>query len=156
MHRLIAAALALTAAPSLHAQPAASSAPIDPGYATPLEGSWFYAPLGGGSEAVFRDSASRPQLAIRCTRASRRVTIAKPSTAAAPHLVVWTSSLSRSLPAAFDPATAYLSADLPAFDVLLDALVFSRGRIAFSAAGAPQLVLPVEGEIVRVVEDCRV
>ncbi|MFL6751744.1 MAG: hypothetical protein ACJ8FL_00720 [Sphingomicrobium sp.] len=155
MHRTIAAALALTAASSLHAQTIATPPAVDPAYAAPLLGSWSYAPIAGGSEITFRDTSARPQLTIRCARAERRLTIAKPASAAAPVLVVWTSSQTRSLPATFDPATAQLSATLAAYDPVLDALVFSRGRVAFSVAGS-QLVLPAWGEISRVVEDCRV
>lgn len=150
------AAFALIAAPSLHAQTVAPPAQPDLGIATPLAGTWTYARLADGGEATFRDSAARPQLTVRCARSLRRVTISKPSSAAAPFLFVWTSSASRSVPASFDPATGQLSARLAAFDGLLDALTFSRGRFAVSVAGAPPLVLPAWAEPVRVIEDCRV
>src|SRR4051794_28709071 len=94
-----AAALALLTASSLHAQTAAAAAPpappapatIDLTFAKPIEGTWSYAATGGGSEVAFRDASARVQLTIRCTRALRQVTIAKPASAAAPFLFVWTS-----------------------------------------------------------------
>jgi hypothetical protein len=148
MRIAIAAAFALTAASSLDAQ--------DLSTATPLAGSWTYAATSDGSEASFSTATGSPQLWLHCTRATRRVTIAKPASAAAPLLNVWTSSLVRSVPASFNPATGRLTIDLPAFDPLLDAITSSRGRIAFSVAGQPPLVIPPWAEAARVIEDCRV
>ena len=154
MRRLIAAASALISASSLSAQTAPPAA-VDFTYAMPLAGSWSYAAVTGGSEATFRNASALPQLVIRCTRATRRVSLSKPAATAVPSLGVWTSSASRSLPASFDPATARLTAQVAAYDPLLDALAFSRGRIAVSVGAGPPLVLPAWPEIARVVEDCR-
>ena len=151
----IVAALALAAASSL-ADLADAQAIPDMTTATPLGGNWSYALIAGGSEATFADSSARPQLTIRCTRLSRFVTISRPASAAAPSLGVWTTTLTRSLPAKFAPATARLSADLAAFDPLLDAIAFSRGRFAIGVAGQAPLVVPAWADIARVIEDCRV
>ena len=157
MRNLLVAALALTAASSLHAQPAApQAAPPDLSYATALPGNWSWRQVVDGSEVMFTDSAARPQLTIRCTRSTRTVTIAKPAAGAAPFLYVWTSSQRRNLAASFNPATAQLSAAVAAFDPLLDGLASSRGRIGFSVAGTPALVVPPWSEVARVIEDCRV
>jgi hypothetical protein len=48
-----------------------------------------------------------------------------------------------------------LSARLAASDALLDEIVFSRGRFAVEAEGAPLLILPAWPETARVIEDCR-
>jgi hypothetical protein len=145
------AALALLQASDLPGQPTVA----DQTYANPLAGSWSYAAAAGGSEAVFRDSSARAQLTIRCTRATRRISIAKAATGAAPFLSIWTSSATRSAPASYNPATGLLTADFAAQDAILDAIAYSRGRIAFSAGSAPALVLPPWAEPSRVVEDCR-
>jgi hypothetical protein len=157
MKLAIAAALALIAAPSLQAQTVApASAPaLDFRYATPLPGDWTYAPAAGGSEASFLDGSSHPQLFVHCTRAARQVTIAKPATAAAPFLFVWTTSQSRNLPANYNPATYRLSATITAFDPLLDAMAFSRGRISIGVSGQAALIAPAWEELARVIEDCR-
>jgi hypothetical protein len=84
------------------------------------------------------------------------VTIARPASAAAPSLGIWTSSQTRNLPATFDAATGKLSAALTAYDPLLDAMASSRGRIGFSVAGSAPLVVPPWQEVARVIEDCRV
>ena len=143
----IAAAVALAAASSLHAQ--------DLSTATPIAGNWTYAATADGSEAVFASATGSAQLWVHCTRATRRVSIAKPATGAAPLLNVWTSSLTRSEPASFNPATGRLTIDLAAVDPLLDAIVSSRGRIGLTVAGQPSLVVPAWAEAARVIEDCR-
>ena len=142
-----AAAVALAAASSLHAQ--------DLSTATPIAGNWAYAATADGSEAAFANATGSPQLWVHCTRATRRVSIAKPATGAAPLLNVWTSSLTRSAPASFNPATGRLTIDLAAADPLLDAIVSSRGRIGLTVAGQPSLVVPAWAEAARVIEDCR-
>ena len=147
MRLLIAAALALTAASSLHAQDLSTS--------TPIAGNWTYAATADGSEAVFANVTGSPQLWVHCTRATRRVSIAKPATGAAPFLNVWTSSLTRSVASSFNPATARLTINFAAADPLLDAIVSSRGRIGFTVTGQPSLVVPAWAEAARVIEDCR-
>ena len=151
MRRTIAAALALTAPSSLYAQAAVP----DLSTAMPVSGSWSFAQMAGGSEAVFTNASAIPQITIQCARAVRRITISKPASAAAPFLNVWTSTQSRQLPASFNPLTNRITADLPAFDTLFDGIAFSRGRFGVSVSGAPALVVPAWGEPARVVEDCR-
>jgi len=151
MRIAIAAALALIAPNALSAQ----TVSLDLSTATPIAGSWTYAAVPGGSEATFANPVAMPQLTVRCTRATRRVAIAKPATGAAPFLAIWTDSSVRSVPASFNPQTARLTADLPAYDALLDALAFSRGRIGVTVTGVPALIVPAFPEIARVIEDCR-
>ena len=150
----IAAAFALIAGSSVNAQTAVSSP--DLGTATPIAGSWIYSTTANGSEASFVNASALPQLTIRCTRATRRITIAKPASGAAPSLTVWTSAQTRALPASFNPATQRLSVDVMAYDPLLDAIAFSRGRFGVSVSGAAPLVVPAWAEVARVIEDCRV
>jgi hypothetical protein len=156
---LVAAAFALAAPASLPAQtttpPATQPAAPDFTYAIPIAGSWTFAPAPDGSAATFLNASAMPQLTIRCARATRRVSIAKPGSVAVPLLYVWTSTMTRGVPASFDPATARITIQIPAYDPLLDALAFSRGRIAIYAANQPALVVPAWPELARVVEDCR-
>ncbi|HMO75148.1 MAG TPA: hypothetical protein PKD99_04510 [Sphingopyxis sp.] len=44
---------------------------------------------------------------------------------------------------------------LPARDVRLDRIAFSRGRFALEASNGSTLTLPVQAEIGRLIEDCR-
>ena len=154
MRLRVAAAFALIAGSSVDAQTVAPA--LDLSTATPIAGSWVYSQTSAGSEASFVNASAMPQLTIRCTRATRRITIAKPASAAAPFLTVWTSAQARALPASFDPATQRLSADVAGYDPLLDAIAFSRGRFGVSIVGQPALVVPAWAEAARVIEDCRV
>ena len=146
----IAAALALFTPASLGAQSM-------PGLSTakPIDGAWAYTATGDGSEATFTNGSAAVQLTVHCTRATRRISIAKAAIAAAPLLNVWTSSLTRSVPSAFNPATGKLTIDLTNYDPLLDALATSRGHVGFSVGSEPALVVPAWAEAARVIEDCR-
>ena len=143
----IAAALALLVASPGEAE--------DLSTAVPIAGSWSYARTGDGSEAVFANASGSPQLWLHCTRATRRITISRLASGAAPFLNVWTSSQAKDLPSSFNPATGRLTADLSNYDPLLDAIVSSRGRVAFIVGTQPPLVVPPWAEVARVIEDCR-
>jgi len=151
MSLAIAAALALTAAPSPEGTPVQSNL----AYSTPIPGNWTYAATNDGSEATFVNATGQPQLTILCTHSTRRVTLVKPG-AATPSIWVWTSSQSRSLPATYDSTTGRASADVGAYDPFLDAIASSRGRIGFSTSGLAALVVPPWADVGRVIEDCRV
>jgi len=169
MRFFLAAAFALAAASSLPAQTPTPTAPPqtvtpptgtavatpDLTYALPIAGNWTFAATPDGSAATFLSPAAMPQLAIRCSRATRRVSISRAGTVAVPFLNLWTSTLTRSVPASFDPATARITIQLAANDPLLDALAFTRGRFAVYVSGSPALVLPAWPEVIRVIEDCR-
>lgn len=133
----------------------AQTAVLDYSNARAVDGNWSFAPIAGGAEATFRNSAGQPQLFLTCVRASRQVSVARPAMAAAPLLQVWTSNASRNLPATFNAATKRLSATLAASDSLLDSMALSRGRIGVGIAGQPAVVVPAWGEISRIVEECR-
>lgn len=125
--------------------------------ARPVGGSWSYARLPDGSEARFIGATGGAQVVLRCARSVRRITISKAAAGPAPSLLLWTTGLSRTISApGFDAAAGRLNVQLSANDPLLDAMVFSRGRIAVGAGAMPALVVPSWPEIARVVEDCRV
>jgi hypothetical protein len=139
------------------ARAAAQVAPPTPDYSTamPRAGSWGYAPLAGGSSARFVDTSGTARLVIQCTMATRQVTIALTSAAPAATLSVWTTSLTRVLPARFEPNAMRVAAHVGARDPLLDAIAFSRGRIAVDMPGSVAVVAPAAPEAARVIEDCR-
>ncbi|MEO6360840.1 MAG: hypothetical protein ABIO43_09745 [Sphingomicrobium sp.] len=117
-------------------------------------GSWSYAATATGSDAAFMDSSGTAVLILRCTRANRSVILSVRGVPAA-SLALWTSSVSRTLPATYDPASARVGASLNANDPLLDAIAFSRGRFSVTVAGMAPLMFPAWPETARAVEDCR-
>ena len=156
---LITPSLASAQAPS---QPppavAASATPpekFDLSEATPIPGNWNYESTADGSVATYSNESGFIQLWMHCTRATRRVMIARPAAASAPFVSVWSSSLTQNVPASFSPATGRLTIDLAPFDPLLDAIANSRGRIGFVVQGQAPLVIPAWAEPARVIEDCR-
>ena len=158
MRFVIAAALALVQATSLSGQASptpATTANQDLSYATPIAGSWAYSATADGSEATFSNPQGLVQLVVHCARATRRVTIAKLAGAESPFLSVWSSSLTKSVPSSFNPATGRVTIDFAPYDPLLDAIASSRGRIGVTIAGQAPLVVPAWAETARVIEDCR-
>ena len=153
---IVSALAALLPVTALAAQVANASGLVGFSNAAATPGVWNYRPFAGGSEAAFTDTGGAVRVAVRCVRATRRVTISRTSAVPAASLFVWTSAAQRSLPARFEQATMRVSADLAARDGLLDAIAFSRGRFAISMPGAPPLVLQPAPEAARVFEDCRI
>lgn len=155
MKKLMFAFAVASALPLLSVASAQAPAPIDLETVQPIGGAWGYRTIEGGSEADFVDAAATVRLQVRCNRAARAVSIIRSGVpAASPALAIWTTSLSRNVPARF-LATKELIADLGATDPLLDAIAFSRGRIATAASGAPMVAVSSGPETTRVIEDCR-
>ncbi|WP_309661676.1 hypothetical protein [Sphingomonas sp.] len=136
---------------------AAAPAPArDFSIATVAPGAWTYQALPGASEARFVDSGGIARLVIRCTKASRQVSFSPMTAVAAASIFVWTSSMSRNIAVRFDAKAMRVTADFSAFDPLLDAIAFSRGRVAVGLAGGASLVVPAWPEAARTIEDCRI
>jgi hypothetical protein len=151
--RLFAASAALALTATAVAQ---SVSGPDYGTARITPGSWSYAPLPGGSAARFTDGTGATAFALECSKATRRVTISRSIATAAPGLYIWTTDASRSLGARFDPTAKRIAVELAARDPLLDAIAFSRGRVAVVVAGIEPLVMPAWPEAARTIEDCRI
>lgn len=155
MKKLMFAFAAASALPLFSIASAQAPAQIDLEAVQPIGGAWGYRPIPGGSEANYVDAAAAVRLQIRCNRAARTVSIVRTGVpAAAPTMAIWTTSLARTVPARF-LATKELIADVAAADPLLDAIAFSRGRIATAASGAPMVAVASGPETTRVIEDCR-
>ncbi len=155
MRKSIFALAAASALPLFSVASAQAPAQIDLDTVQPISGAWSYRVIAGGSEADLIGATATVRLEIRCNRATRTVSVIRTGVAAAaPSLSIWTTSLSRTVPARF-LATKELIADLQATDPLLDAIAFSRGRFATAAAGAPMVALPAWPATTRVIEDCR-
>lgn len=115
-------------------------------------GTWRYAREAGGTRAVFGQRNGAPQLSLRCDLAGRRVILSRPGVATGA-MTIRTSSTTRAVPV--QVATGAAEAVFAAREPLLDAIAFSRGRVAIQQQGAPTLVIPPYAEVGRVIEDCR-
>lgn len=125
--------------------------------ATP--GDWFYAAQDAETLATFGTSpaTSDTRLVFVCRKAQQRIAIGYVGEAAGPvQMLVRTETVDRTLTA--NPAqgrTPLIVAELTVRDPLLDAMAFSKGRIAVDVAGHAPLYLPAYPELTRVIEDCR-
>ena len=156
MVRSILAALIALAPATVVAQTVGASSGVDFNTVRVAPGSWGYQSMAGGSMARFVDTTGTARLVLQCTRATRRVSVSLTSATSAPNISLWTSNSTRNLPARFEPNAMRVTAELPAYDALLDAIAFSRGRIAVTMAGGVPLVVPAWPEAARTVEDCRI
>ena len=154
LRTFVAALIALAPATAVAAQTVAAAPDFNTAVVAP--GSWGYQSIAGGSMARFVDTTGTARLVLQCTRATRRVSVSLTSTAPAASLSLWTSTASRNLPARFEANAMRVTAELPAYDALLDAIAFSRGRIAVTMPGGVPLVVPAWPEAARTVEDCRI
>jgi len=154
LRKVIAALIALAPATAVTAQTVAAAPDFNNARVAP--GSWGYQSTAGGSMARFVDTTGTARLVLECTRATRRVSVSLTSSAPAASLSLWTSIASRNLPARFEANAMRVTAELPAYDALLDAIAFSRGRIAVTMPGGVPLVVPAWPEAARTVEDCRI
>ncbi len=114
-------------------------------------GSWRYRREPAGQSSAQFGAASGILFQLACGP-GRSIALSRPGATGGP-LTVRTTSLERALQAA--PAGAGIAAQLSANDPLLDAIAFSRGRIAVEAGGTAPLILPAWPELARVIEDCR-
>ena len=139
----------LLAAALVQATPGAPAAPAPLPVnwrAAPLHaGTWLYRTVPGGSEALFQTNLG-VQFTIRCTLATRRVSFLRTGAPPTMLLRIMTTTSERTLPVGNTVAS---------FDPVLDAIAFSRGRLAVAAAPAPMLVMPSWAEPARAIEDCR-
>jgi hypothetical protein len=108
-------------------------------------GSWTWRNSVDASDAIFSDSRG-PQLVIRCTRATRRVSFSRTGAAPNAPIRIATTSSERLLPV----GNMVLSSD-----PLLDAIAFSRGRLWVDVKGTLPLILRSAAEPARSIEDCR-
>ena len=140
---------------SLQSTAQAQTAAPDFTYAPVIPGSWTYRTTPLGSEAAFLNGAAARTVVVSCVRTTRQVTFSRASAAPAASIGIWTSSASNSLASRFEQPAQRVTAATTAYNPLLDAIAFSRGRFALSMPGSTTLVLPTGAEVDHVIEDCR-
>ena len=103
-------------------------------------GQWSYVATATGGEARFGS-----HLALVCDKPTRTVTIGRPGASVAA-LTIVTDMQTRTLAP---------NGRLSAYDPLLDAMAFSRGRFLVSGGSTAVLAVPSWPEAARAIEDCR-
>ena len=122
---------------------------------TMAAGEWVYRRDERGSIALYGAMGSDALVTLRCDKARARLFLSRTSDVGGT-MTVRTSSTSKAL--AVQPTggkLAFAATEIAVGDPILDAMAFSRGRIALELAGVLNIAIPVWSEIGRVVEDCR-
>jgi hypothetical protein len=119
------------------------------------EGSWVYRQDERGSIALYGPAGKDAVMTLRCDKRIGRLYLSRRGNVGGT-VTVRTSSTSTTIPVlATGGIPAYVAAELKPNDPLLDAMAYSRGRIAMEIPGLLNIAIPVWSEIGRVVEDCR-
>ena len=116
---------------------------------------WTYRRDERGSIALYGAVGKDALVMLRCDKARGRIYMSRAANIGG-SMMVRTSSTSKAIPTGpSGTQPIYVASELAVNDALLDAMAFSRGRIALEPAGAQNIAIPVWSEIGRVVEDCR-
>jgi len=134
---------------------AAPPAPADWRDAPQTPGTWRWRMEGDRSLAEYALYAGTPLARLTCDPLTQTTILWRnwPVTGPIP-LTVTTTGTRRMFTASPDGGSG-TQVSLPAYDRLLDAIAFSRGRFMLEIPGAPTLYLPAWPELSRVIEDCR-
>jgi hypothetical protein len=125
------------------------------------QGNWIYAPNATGSSAQFISPDGSMRAMLRCDRAAATVSVSLARTlagtgAASPQMELRTTSGSYNFPTRPAPGgEPFIYANIPARDVMLDNIAYSRGKFLIAAESLQPLTLPAWPETGRVIEDCR-
>ena len=112
---------------------------------TATPGQWIYRRDDRGTLALFGEPNRDALLTLRCELPARRMFLTRAGSASAPTpLTIRTTG----------GVPPYVGIALSPTDMILDRMIYSRGRFLVEGGGAP-LIVPSWPEIARVVEDCR-
>ncbi|MFC4291537.1 hypothetical protein ACFOWX_03820 [Sphingorhabdus arenilitoris] len=143
------------------------SAPADTGIKQPTgswldwdiaPGSWVYRQDGRGSIALFGETGRDALVTLRCDRGRGQLYLARAdeSGTGAGSFTIRSHAMMKSYSAGTTGGTPpYVAVALAPTDTILDAVAFTRGRIAIEAAGQKHIAIPIWSEVPRVIDDCR-
>jgi hypothetical protein len=145
-----------TVTPAPPARPATIQQPNGHWTDWPLaNGSWVYRRDDRGSIALFGASTADALVTLRCDTGRRALFLSRAGNVGST-MVVRTSSTSKTLGLqSTGGQPAYVATSIAPTDPILDAMAFTRGRIALEVDGAQNIAIPIWSEVGRVVEDCR-
>jgi hypothetical protein len=121
-------------------------------------GNWVYRQDDRGSIALFGQAGRDALVTFRCDKARGRIYVSRANEngSAASNLTIRSSTaLKQYAAAATGSSPAYIAAEIAPTDNILDAMAYTRGRIALETSGQQSLAIPVWSELPRVIDDCR-
>lgn len=119
-------------------------------------GDWVYRQDERGSIALFGPSGANALVTLRCDRARQTIYLSRAGNSVGMIVVRSSSTMKEFMGAPTGGALPFIAAEITPRDPILDAMIYSRGRIAINVAAQTPLAIPSWAEIGRVVEDCRV
>jgi hypothetical protein len=120
-----------------------------------VPGSWVYRNDDRGSVALYGAQGGDAIVTLRCDKGRGRIYLSRAGNVSGT-LTVRTSSTSKAVTAQSTGGNPpYAAVEMIPTDPLLDAMAYSRGRIALELAGAQNIAIPIWSEIGRITEDCR-
>lgn len=120
------------------------------------KGQWVYRTDDRGSIALFGVAGKDALVTLRCDKARRILFLSRAGLLKYSRMTIRTSYSFKTFETQnTGSAPHYVATEIAPTDPILDAMAFSRGRIAVQAYGELFIAIPVWAEIGRVVQDCR-
>lgn len=118
-------------------------------------GDWVYRQDDRGSIALFGQPGADALVTLRCDKGRQRVYFSRAGSGGNSITIRSSSTMKQFAAAGTGGTPPYIATELMPRDAILDAMIYSRGRVAIEAAGTQSIAVPSWTEIARVVEDCR-
>lgn len=118
-------------------------------------GDWVYRQDDRGSIALFGQPGADALVTLRCDKGRQRIYFSRAGSGGNSITIRSSSTMKQFAAGATGGTPPYIAAEIMPRDAILDAMIYSRGRVAIEAAGTQSIAVPSWTEIARVVEDCR-
>ncbi|MGB5079050.1 MAG: hypothetical protein WBO17_16335, partial [Sphingorhabdus sp.] len=118
-------------------------------------GDWVYRRDQRGSIALFGMSGADALVTLRCDIERKRIYLARAGEGTGSFVIRSSAMMKELVGRPTGAVPSYIAAELMPADPILDAVIYSRGRIALEVAGQLPIAIPAWPEIGKVVEDCR-
>lgn len=118
-------------------------------------GDWVYRQDDRGSIALFGTPGADALVTLRCDTGRQRIYLSRAADGGNTITVRSSSTMKQLSAGPTGGAPPYVAAEIMPRDAILDAMIYSRGRIAIEVPGALSIAIPSWTEIAKVVEDCR-
>lgn len=118
-------------------------------------GDWVYRRDDRGSIALFGPPNGDALVTLRCDTARGRIYLSRAGNGNGTMTIRSSSTMKQFAANPTGGNPPYMAAEIAPSDPVLDAMIYSRGRIALETSGQLSIAIPNWAEIGRVVEDCR-